>query len=492
VRPALRPVPDLARELARGRLTAVALLEDCLDRIRALDGTLNAMLHVDEDGARAAAAASDRRLGADAPLSPLDGIPVILKDNIAAAGLPLTCGSRILDGYVPPADATVTARLRAAGAVLLGKANLDEFGMGSSNEHSAFGAVRNPHDPDRVPGGSSGGSCAAVAAGYAPLAFGSDTGGSVRLPASWCGVVGFKPTYGRVSRSGLVAFASSLDQIGPVARTVEGAALAVAAVRGHDPAEATSRPDPVDGDSASRARGSKPVRGMRIGVIRAFLGEGVDADVAARAEEAIAALARAGAIVHDVDLPHARYAIAAYYVIASAEASSNLARFDGVRYGRRAADPATLDELYVRTRTEGFGMEVRRRILLGTFALSAGYAARYYGRASRVRDRIRRDFDAAFAGADVLVSPVGPTPAFRLGERTDDPLAMYLTDAMTIPASLAGLPAASVPMGVAGGLPVGLQILAPAARDARVLRVAAALEGALGPAAPPALAGASS
>ncbi|MBZ0269023.1 aspartyl/glutamyl-tRNA amidotransferase subunit A, partial [bacterium] len=376
--------------------------------------------------------------------------------------------------------------------VLLGKANLDEFGMGSSNEHSAFGAVRNPHDPDRVPGGSSGGSCASVAAGYAPLAFGTDTGGSVRLPASWCGVVGFKPTYGRVSRSGLVAFASSLDQIGPVARTVEGAALAFAAVRGHDPAEATSLPDLPDEAAAERTRGTRSVRGMRVGVIRAFLGEGVDTDVTARAEEAIAALVRAGATVHDVALPHARYAIAAYYVIASAEASSNLARFDGVRYGHRSAEAATLDELYVRTRTTGFGAEVRRRILLGTFALSAGYAARYYGRASRVRDLIRADFDAAFANADVLVSPVAPTPAFPLGERADDPLSMYLTDAMTIPASLAGLPAASVPMGNAGALPVGLQILAPRTRDARVLRVAAALEEALGPAPPPALAGASS
>jgi aspartyl-tRNA(Asn)/glutamyl-tRNA(Gln) amidotransferase subunit A len=492
VRPALRPVPDLAKALAAGELTARVLLDDCLDRIRALDGSLNAMICVDEEQARSAAAASDRRLAKRTPLGPLDGIPVILKDNIAAAGFPLTCGSRILEGYVPPRDATVTARLRAAGAVLIGKANLDEFGMGSSNEHSAFGAVRNPHDPACVPGGSSGGSCAAVAAGYAPLAFGTDTGGSVRLPASWCGVVGFKPTYGHVSRSGLVAFASSLDQIGPVARTVEGAALAFAAVRGHDPSDATSLPDLPDEEAAARHRGRKPVQGMRVGVIRGFLGEGVHADVTARAEEAIDALRNAGARVHDVELPHARYAIAAYYVIASAEASSNLARFDGVRYGHRAADPASLEDLYVRTRTEGFGAEVRRRILLGTFALSAGYAPQYYGRASRVRDLIRRDFDAAFASADVLVSPVAPTPAFRLGERTDDPLAMYLTDAMTIPASLAGLPAVSVPMGTAGALPVGLQILGPATRDSRVLCVAAALEAALGPAAPPALAGASS
>lgn len=491
MRPALRPVPDLGRALANGELSAAALLDDCLDRIGTLDGVLHAMIHVDGKGARTAALAADRRFADGAPLGPLDGIPVILKDNIAAAGLPLTCGSRILGGYVPPRDATVTARLRAAGAVILGKANLDEFGMGSSNEHSAFGAARNPHDPSHVPGGSSGGSCAAVAAGYAPLAFGTDTGGSVRLPASWCGVVGFKPTYGRLSRSGLVAFASSLDQPGPIARTVEGAALAFAAVRGHDPSDATSLPDLPD-DGAARVRGRKPVRGMRIGVIRGFLGEGVDAAVIARAEKAIAALTRAGAAVHDVELPHARYAIAAYYVIASAEASSNLARFDGVRYGRRAEDPASLEELYVRTRTEGFGAEVRRRILLGTFALSAGYAPKYYGRASRVRDLIRRDFDDAFADADVLVSPVAPTPAFPLGERAGDPLSMYLTDAMTIPASLAGLPAVSVPMGAVGGLPVGLQILGPATCDARVLRVGAALEAELGPAAPPALTGASS
>ncbi len=482
MRPAFTPAPELAKALTDGELTATVILDDCLARVAEANGDVNAVLHVDEPGARAAAAAADARHSRGESLGPLDGVPVILKDNIAVKGLPTTCASRILENYVPLRDATATARLRAAGAVIVGKANLDEFAMGSSNEHSAFGVVRNPHDPSRVPGGSSGGSCAAVAAGFAPIAFGSDTGGSVRLPASWCGVVGVKPTYGRVSRSGLVAFGSSLDQIGPVARSVEGAALALAAIAGADPADATTRAETPD----LLAGLHDGVDGLRVGVARQFLGEGVDEPVTARVLAAVQALADAGAKTVDVELPHARYGVAAYYVIASAEASSNLARFDGVRYGHRSQDAATLEDLYVRTRTEGFGDEVKRRIMIGTFVLSAGYADQYYRRAQKVRSLIRRDFDEAFGSADVIVSPVAPTPAFPIGERTDDPLAMYLTDAMTIPASLAGIPAVSVPIGDVDGLPVGLHIQAPFGDDARALRVAAAVEKALGVAEPPA------
>lgn len=478
MRPALRPVPELARDLDAGELSAVELLDDCLANVAQRNDELNAMIHVDDSGAREAAEASDRRRARKEPLGPLDGIPVIIKDNIAVRALPLTCASCILGGYIPPRDATATARLRAAGAVILGKANLDEFAMGSSNEHSAFGPVRNPHDPERVPGGSSGGSCVAVAAGFAPLALGSDTGGSIRLPASWCGVVGFKPTYGRVSRSGLVAFGSSLDQIGPVARTVEGVALAFAALRGHDPADATSLPDGPD-EPPEREK----VRGMRIGVMRGAGDTALADDVAAATDTALRALEEVGAVLVDVELPHARYAVAAYYVIASAEASSNLARFDGVRYGYRGRG-ATLEELYVSTRTRGFGPEVRRRILLGTFALCAGYADEYYGRATRLRERIRGDYTRAFETVDAIVSPVAATSAFRLGERMDDPLSMYLTDALTIPASLAGLPAVSVPIPTSR-LPIGLHVQGPFDCDARVLRVAAAVERELGLAAPP-------
>ncbi len=484
MRPALRPVEELAEALAAGDLTSAAIVEDGLAAIARTDDVLGAMLHVDASGARVAAAASDQRRGRGESLGPLDGIPVIVKDNIDVEGLPTTCASRMLEGYVPVRDATAVARLRAAGAVILGKANLDEFAMGSSNEHSAFGPARNPHDVDRVPGGSSGGSCVAVAAGYAPLALGSDTGGSVRLPASWCGVVGMKPTYGRVSRSGLVAFGSSLDQIGPVTRSARGTALALAALSGPDPADATTRPDDPDPAAAL----DEGVDGLRVGVARHLFREGCDDAVLDRTEKAVAALAAAGARVTDVEIPRARFGVAAYYVIASAEASSNLARFDGVRYGHRSADARTLEELYVGSRSEGFGDEVKRRILIGTYVLSAGYADRYYHRAQGVRDHLRRDFDRAFETVDVVVSPVAPTVAFPLGDRSEDPLAMYLLDLFTIPANLAGIPAVSVPIGRAGSMPVGLQIQAPAGADGTALRAAAGLERAIGPAAPPALA----
>jgi aspartyl-tRNA(Asn)/glutamyl-tRNA(Gln) amidotransferase subunit A len=480
LRPGRRAVPDLARDLVRGELTATELVEDCLAAIRERDGALRAFLHVDEDGARAAAAESDARRARGASLGPLDGIPVAIKDNVVVRGLPTTCGSRILDGYRSPVDATAVARLRAAGAVILGKTNLDEFGMGSSTEHSAFGPTRHPLDPARVPGGSSGGSCVAVADGMAPLALGTDTGGSVRLPASWCGVVGVKPSWGRVSRSGLVAYASSLDQIGAIASTTAGCALLLDAIAGHDPLDATSHPSPPERWDGAPEGGA---RGLTVALVPELLGEGVDGEVRALVEDAARAFGRIGARVVEAHLPHARYAIAAYYVVASAEASSNLARFDGVRYGRRAAGPRDLDDLYTRSRSEGFGAEVKRRILMGTFALAAGYHDRYYGRAAKARALLARDFRDAFASADVLLSPVAPGPAFRLGERLDDPLAMYLTDAMTVPASLAGIPALSVPCGAtAAGLPVGVQLQAPFLREATLLRAAAAFERARGPA----------
>jgi len=482
----VRTLAELAAALDAGALTAAGLVDECLATIAAKNDRLNAFLHVDEEGARAAAAAADARRAAGRVRGPLDGIPYALKDNIVARGLPTSCGSRILGDFVSPYDATVVERLHEAGAVLVGKTNLDEFAMGSSNEHSAFGPARNPWDEERVPGGSSGGSCVAVAAGMVPLAFGSDTGGSVRLPASWCGVVGLKPTYGRVSRRGLVAFGSSLDQIGPAARDVEGVAVALAAIAGPDPGDATTQDAPVPDWRAAVTSGRDGLDGVRVGVVREFLGKGVDAGVRERVDASILRLGAAGAEIVEVALPHARWGVAAYYVVASAEASSNLARFDGARWGRRAEGVADLEEMYLRSRSEGFGDEVKRRIMIGTFALSAGYYDAYYGRAMRARSLIRRDYEEAFAAADVLVSPVAPTSAFRLGERTDDPLAMYLTDAMTIPANLAGVPALSIPAGDASGLPVGLQLQAPLLREDLLFRVAAAHETAAGPAPVPA------
>jgi aspartyl-tRNA(Asn)/glutamyl-tRNA(Gln) amidotransferase subunit A len=472
---ALRSVPELAASLASGEQRATDLLDSCLARIRERNDPLHAFLLVDEDGARAAAASSDTRRSRGESRGPLDGIPFALKDNLAARGLRTTCASRLLEGYRSPYDATVVQRLRDAGAVLVGKTNLDEFAMGSSTEHSAFGATRHPRDPARVPGGSSGGSCVAVADGMVPLALGSDTGGSVRLPASWCGVVGMKPSWGRVSRSGLVAFASSLDQVGPIASTVRGAALLFEVIAGGDPRDATSRPETVP--PCAEATDETDLEGLRVGVVAELLGSGVEDAIRSRVEEAAAVFERLGARIVEAHLPHARWAIAAYYVISSAEAASNLARFDGVRYGRRAADPRDLDDLYVRSRSEGLGPEARRRILLGTFALSAGYHDRYYDRAAKARALIAQDFADAFARADVLLSPVAPFGPFRLGERVDDPLAMYLTDAMTVPASLAGIPAISVPAGESDdGMPVGLQIQAPHFAERTLFRAAGAFE----------------
>ncbi len=444
----------------RGEASPSEAVRAVLDRIEAVEPRLHAYLFLDADGALAEAARWDARAGRDdAP--PLAGIPVALKDNICTRGWPTTAGSRILEGFRPPYDATVAVRLRRAGAILLGKTNCDEFAMGSSTENSAFGPTRNPWDLDRVPGGSSGGSAAAVAAGEAALALGSDTGGSIREPAAFCGVVGLKPTYGRVSRYGLVAFASSLDQIGPFARDVRDAALLLQVIAGHDPADSTSAEVEVPA-YAERLTGE--LRGLRVGVVREFLAEGVDAGVAASVRGAVETLRGLGAVCEEVSLPHAPYALPAYYLVAPAEASSNLARYAGVHYGRRTGRAADLYAMYARTRREGFGPEVKRRIMLGTYALSAGYYDAFYLRAQRVRTLVRRDFEAA------------PTAAFRLGERTADPLQMYLADVFTVPVNLAGVPGISVPCGFAGGLPVGLQIIGRPFGEATILGIAHAFE----------------
>jgi aspartyl-tRNA(Asn)/glutamyl-tRNA(Gln) amidotransferase subunit A len=408
---------------------------------------------------------------------PLAGVPVALKDNLCTRGIPTTCSSKILDGWRPPYDATVVTKLRGAGAVAVGKTNLDEFAMGSSTENSAFGPTKNPHDTSRVPGGSSGGSAAAVAAGFAPLALGSDTGGSIRQPAALCGVVGVKPTYGLVSRYGLVAFASSLDQVGPMAATVADAALLLEVIAGHDRADSTSTP----GDAPSLlGRLDEGVEGLRIGVL-AELAEAVSADVAARLGEAAAALESQGAKVGEASVPSAKLGLSAYYLIAPAEASSNLARYDGVRYGLRVEAP-DITAMYAKTRAAGFGPEVKRRIMLGTYALSAGYYDAYYGQAQRVRTLIILDFEAAYGDYDLLLAPVTPTTAFPLGAKTDDPLTMYLSDVCTIPSNLAGHPAMSVPFGHDGqGLPVGIQVMAPALGEATMFRAAAVLEREAGP-----------
>jgi len=465
---------EVAAGVRAGEWTARQVLDEHLTAIDAGDGDIHAFLHVDAEGARARADAVDAAVGAGDDPGPLAGVPVALKDNLCTRGVPTTCGSHILEGWEPPYDATVVERLAAAGAVVVGKTNLDEFAMGSSTENSAFGPTRNPHDTSRVPGGSSGGSAAAVAAGFAPLAFGSDTGGSIRQPAALCGVVGLKPTYGRVSRYGLVAFASSLDQIGPFTRTVADAALALSVVGGHDPRDATSAPDEQPDYGAHLDDG---IDGLRVGVVTEMLElEGVAPDVVTRTREAADALAAAGAKVTEVSVPAVTYGLSAYYLIAPAEASSNLARFDGVRYGLRVDAPTT-HEMMVATRTQGFGAEVKRRIMLGTYALSAGYYDAFYGQAQRVRTLIARDFAAAYDTVDVLLSPTSPTTAFPLGDKTADPLTMYLNDVCTIPSNLSGEPAVSVPFGMGtDGLPIGVQVMAPALAEVDLLRAARVLE----------------
>ncbi len=467
---------EIAAGVRAGEWTARQLVDEHLSAIEMGDGEIHAFLHVDADGARAAADAVDARVAAGEDPGPLAGVPVALKDNLCTRGVPTTCSSRILEGWVPPYDATVVERLTAAGAVAVGKTNLDEFAMGSSTENSAFGPTRNPHDTTRVPGGSSGGSAAAVAAGFVPLAFGSDTGGSIRQPAALCGVVGLKPTYGRVSRYGLIAFASSLDQIGPFSRTVADAAVALQVVGGPDPRDATSAPDAQPDYLGALHEG---VDGLRVGVVSELLAmEGVAPEVAAQTRAAADVLAAAGAKVEEVSVPAVTYGLSAYYLIAPAEASSNLARFDGDRYGLRV-DAATTDEMMIATRTQGFGAEVKRRIMLGTYALSAGYYDAFYGQAQRVRTLITRDFAAAYEEVDVLLSPTSPTTAFALGDKTADPLTMYLNDVCTIPSNLSGDPAVSVPFGVgADGLPIGVQVMAPARGEVELLRTAQVLEAA--------------
>ena len=472
--------PETARAIAAavrsGERSAAEILDGYLAAIESGDGEIHAFNLVTTDAARSAAAEVDRRVAAGEDPGPLAGVPIAIKDNLCTRGIDTTCSSRILEGWRPPYDATVVQRLAASGAVSVGKTNMDEFAMGSSTENSAFGPTHNPHDLSRVPGGSSGGSAAAVAAGFAPLALGSDTGGSIRQPASLCGVVGVKPTYGLVSRYGLVAFASSLDQVGPFANDVADAAALLEVIGGHDPLDSTSIPDALPEISAHLDDG---VAGLRVGVVTELLGGGIASDVAKRVRAAIDALTAAGASVEEVSAPALTYGLSAYYLIAPAEASSNLSRFDGVRYGLRVDAPTT-NEMMVATRTAGFGAEVKRRIMLGTYALSAGYYDAYYGKAQKVRTLICDEFARAYEQVDVLLSPTSPTTAFALGEATDDPLVMYLNDVCTIPSNLAGHPAMSVPFGTGDdGLPVGVQVMAPALGEVTMFRVAAVLEGAM-------------
>jgi aspartyl-tRNA(Asn)/glutamyl-tRNA(Gln) amidotransferase subunit A len=459
--------------LDRREFSAVEVTRACLERIAATDPQVNAFITVCAEQALTAAAAADRRL-ANGNAAPLTGIPLALKDIFNTAGVRTTCASKILDNYIPPYDATAFARLKAQDAVLLGKLNMDEFAMGSSNENSAFGAVRNPWDTACVPGGSSGGSAACVAARQAPAALGTDTGGSIRQPASHCGVVGLKPTYGRVSRFGVIAYASSLDQVGPLTRDVRDCALLLQAIAGHDPLDSTSVNTPVPDYSAGLRPGLK---GVRIGLPREYFIAGLDHDVRQAVEQAVATCRELGAEIIEVSLPHTEFAVACYYLIATAEASSNLARYDGVRFGQRAAGAGNLLDMFMQSRAEGFGSEVKRRIMLGTYALSSGYYDAYYLKAQKVRTLIRQDFLAAFEQVDVLLTPVAPTPAFRLGEKTADPLQMYLSDIFTIPVNLAGTCALSLPCGFsAAGLPIGLQLIGKPFAEAELLHAAYAYE----------------
>ena len=471
-------IESIRSALAAGTLSAVALAEAHFARIAAEDGpgglAINSFLALSRDRALAQAAAIDDLAARGEPLPPLAGVPVGIKDVLAMRGSPATAGSKILAGYRPPYDATAVARLEAAGAILLGKLNCDEFAMGSSNENSAFGPVRNPRALDRVPGGSSGGSAAAVAAGFCVGSLGTDTGGSIRQPAAFCGVVGVLPTYGRVSRYGLIAFASSLDRVGPLARTVEDAAILLEVLAGQDPLDATTSDRPV---GAYVAEIGRPVEGLRVGVPEEYFGDGLDPSVRISVEHALDALKAAGCILKRITLPHTKYAIPTYYVLATAEASSNLSRFDGVRFGLRQAGAGSLSEMFRETREVGFGPEVKRRILLGTYALSAGYYDAFYRKAQQVRTLLTRDFLTAFEECDVIVGPMTPTPAFKLGEKTDDPVSMYLADVYSVAGSLAGICGVSVPCAnTADGLPVGLQIMGRHFDEGTVLRVAASVE----------------
>jgi aspartyl-tRNA(Asn)/glutamyl-tRNA(Gln) amidotransferase subunit A len=463
--------------VAERKTSALALAEAFYAKIEADDPKIGAYLILSHERGLEKAAEIDRKVEKGEPLPPLAGVPVGIKDVLVTKGVRTTAGSKILGNYIPPYDCAAVARLEAAGAVVLGKMNCDEFAMGSSNENSAFKPVHNPRDLSRVPGGSSGGSAAAVAADMAVATLGSDTGGSIRQPASFCGVVGLKPTYGRVSRYGLIAFASSLDHIGPFTKTVKDCAIMLRAIAGRDPMDATSAEIPVPNYEAEI---EKPVKGLRIGIAREYFGEGLEGETRSAVEAGIQKLASLGCEVVDISLPHTKYAIPAYYLVATAEASSNLARFDGVRYGLRVKGARSLPDMYRRTRDEGFGAEVKRRIMLGTYALSAGYYDAYYLKAQRVRTLLTHDFEEAFKKVDVIVGPTSPTPAFKLGEKVDDPLAMYLADIYTVTANLAGIPGISIPVGVSkDNLPIGMQIFGKHFDEATVLRVANAYEQAL-------------
>ena len=477
------PASDLAALLASGEVSSVEATRAHLDRIAAVDTDVHAFLHVAADAALATAASIDGRRASGESLSTLAGVPIAIKDVLATHDMPSTSGSRILEGWIPPYDATVVRKLREADLVPLGKTNMDEFAMGSSTEHSAYGPTRNPWDLERIPGGSGGGSAAAVSAFEAPLALGSDTGGSIRQPAAVTGSVGVKPTYGGVSRYGAIALASSLDQVGPVARSVLDAALLHDVIGGHDPLDSTSLADtwPSMAAAAHAGRNDGSLKGVRVGVVTELSGSGFQAGVKQRFDEALAILERAGAEITEVSAPSCEYAVAAYYLILPAEASSNLARYDSVRFGLRVDPkdgPVTVERVMAATRDAGFGPEVKRRIILGTYALSAGYYDAYYGSAQKVRTLIQRDFASAFEKVDVLVSPSAPTTAFRFGEKLADPMAMYLNDITTIPANLAGIPGMGLPIGLApeDGLPVGIQLMAPARADARLYTIGAALE----------------
>ena len=467
-------IDRIHRLYASGEATPTEICRQALDRIDRDNERLNALLTVTRDAALARAAAMDGDIKRAIQEKPLAGIPVVVKDNMCAEGIRTSCGSRILENYVPPYTATAVRKLLEAGAILIGKANLDEYAMGSSTENSAYGPARNPWNTEYVPGGSSGGSTVAVAGGFVPAALGSDTGGSVRQPASFCGIVGLKPTYGRVSRYGLVAYASSLDQIGPLTLNVRDAARVLGAISGHDPHDSTSANVPV-ADYLGALTGD--LKGLRVGVPPECFAEGLDPEVRTAVEAGIQKLADRGAKIVEVNLPHMKYVIAVYYIIATAEASSNLARFDGVRYGFRAEEARTLSEMYRRTRDLGFGAEVKRRIMLGTFVLSSGYYDAYYEKAQRVRSMLVNDFDEAFAKCDVIATPTAPTPPFKIGEKTDDPLAMYLGDIYTVTINLAGLPAVSVPCGMSSNrLPIGMQLIGNHFDEARLLNVASAAE----------------
>jgi aspartyl-tRNA(Asn)/glutamyl-tRNA(Gln) amidotransferase subunit A len=472
---------EMASALAAKEISSVELTQQHLDRISAVDGKIHAFLHIDNSGALEQAEAIDKKRASGEKLSPLAGVPIAVKDILAQKGIPTTAGSKILEGWRPPYDSTVVAKLKAAGVVILGKTNMDEFAMGSSTENSAYGTTQNPWDLTRTPGGSSGGSAAAVAAFEAPLAIGTDTGGSIRQPAALTGIVGVKPTYGGVSRYGVIAYSSSLDQVGPFARTVLDTALLHEAIAGHDERDSTSINAPVPQVVAAAKR--LDVKGMKIGVIKELSGSGFQSGVSARINESVELLVAAGAEIVEVSCPNFEYALAAYYLIAPSEASSNLARFDSMRYGLRVGDDGSkgAEEVMSATREAGFGKEVKRRIILGTYALSSGYYDAYYGSAQKVRTLVKRDFDNAFAKADVLISPVTPTTAFKIGEKSNDPVAMYLSDIATIPVNMAGIGGMSLPVGLAeeDGLPVGLQIMAPLMQDDRFYRVGGTLEAAL-------------